>query len=100
MKKYDKFIEMICDKNLVYNLDLTVYNEKDLMNSSINDINRPVLQVVKDYSYNYAVGNKINKNAVKEYYEYDYGIIINDKLFEEIEKWVDSFDNTEEWYNF
>ena len=108
MSKYNKFIEMICDKDLIHNIDLTVYNvkkeddEKAWMNkrTNNNDIDRPVLQVVKDYSYNYVVGNKVNKNVIKEYYEYDYGIIINDKLFEDIEKWVDSFDNTEKWYNF
>ena len=108
MSKYNKFIEIICDKNLVHHLDSTVYdlnkenNEKAWLNikTNNNDIDRPILQIVKDYSYNYSNGHTINKNCIKEYYEYDYGLVVDDRLFDEIEKWVDSFDKTEEWYNF
>jgi len=108
MSKYNKFIEMICDKNLVHHLDSTVYdlnkenNEKAWLNikTNDNDIDRPILQIVKDYSYNYSNGRTINKNCIKEYYKYDYGLVVDDRLFDEIEKWVDSFDKTEKWYNF
>ena len=107
MSKYNKFIKLICDKNLVHHLDSKVYDlkkeddEKAWLNirTHYNDTDRPILQVIKDYSYKYAHGMEINKNAIKEYYEYDYGLMIGDKLFDEIEKWVDGYDKTEKWAN-
>ena len=105
MSKYNKFIKMICDKDLVHHLDSTVYdlNKEDVkedIKTKNNDIDRPILQIVKDYSYSYSRRLRINKDGVKKHCEYDYGLVVNNRLFDEIEKWVDSFDKTEKWSEF
>jgi len=100
MNKYNRFIKQICNKNLVHNLDSSVYELTKEDDDTYNNIDSPILQIVKDYSYNYVINNNVNKDVIKEYYEHDYGLIIDNRLFDEIEQWVNGFDDTEKWYSY
>jgi len=81
MLSFKELVELIDDQNLVYNLDLTKYDLKKELETD-DEVKRPIYQVVTDYLKN----NKVNKEIVKEYYEHDYQILIDDRLFEEIDK--------------